>query len=513
MKKLKFSKTVYFIVLLLVSHFLWGCRGASNRMAKMAGTLMAVANGHGIPNAKEYHSDSSTPNKIMLITQSGTPHPVNELLPPEIFALTLEEVSLVGIVSPELHRYLDRCLYIGGPPITRYSSEVLIWIYEVQKGKFVGTLFINGPYPEECPRKAVVQQTTLYGDPISHEAIASQVTCFITSPKECPPLNFYVQDEGQVFPLNFYVQDVGQVSIEDLWEVALSPDGEIIAVVPDFTEYVYLWQRSDAKLLHRLDNDERASCLAFSPDGHFLAVGGFDGGLRLWQVSDGTLLQTLSHPKYVNALSFSPDGQILASTSRDSNSIHLWQVFDGSEIQTIQIRDYYYRDIKWQSIAISPDGQLLALGGSFKIPVIRISDGQVIAELHDHRGESTSLAFSPDGKFLAAGADEASLQIWRTDTWDPLYDLSGLQYGEGYIPRVDKVAFSPDGQIIALAIGRDVELRRVSDGTGVALLPVYGKYITGLAFSPDGASIMSSDSQTVRFRDIKPVLLIMQGTP
>jgi WD40 repeat protein len=72
-----------------------------------------------------------------------------------------------------------------------------------------------------------------------------------------------------------------------------------------------------------------AACVAFSPDGQILAVGGQETGsndtlIRLWRVKDGHLLHTLhGHSKRIRSVAFSPDGQMLASGGEDE-TVRLW---------------------------------------------------------------------------------------------------------------------------------------------------------------------------------------------
>jgi WD40 repeat protein len=76
--------------------------------------------------------------------------------------------------------------------------------------------------------------------------------------------------------------------------MAWSPDGEIIATATgtrspfffwDDDLHINLWRASDGTFLRRLKGHKYLIvALAFSPDGKWLASGGFDGQLGLWRI-------------------------------------------------------------------------------------------------------------------------------------------------------------------------------------------------------------------------------------
>jgi WD40 repeat protein len=72
--------------------------------------------------------------------------------------------------------------------------------------------------------------------------------------------------------------------------------------------------------------ERHASALAFSPDGHTLAVGDYGGSVTLVETaSAGVRLHFQGHLGKINDLAFSPDGKLLATAS-DDGTVLIWDL-------------------------------------------------------------------------------------------------------------------------------------------------------------------------------------------
>jgi WD40 repeat protein len=124
---------------------------------------------------------------------------------------------------------------------------------------------------------------------------------------------------------------------------------------------------------------------AFSPDGKLLASGGSDRSIKLWNVANGTVVRELlnpnvkaaAHPGWVYSLRFTPTGSRLVSAGsapRNQGYLAVWDVAGGKLLygQELPVGAIY-------SVAVSPDGERLALACGPRSPVVARSGDRATA--------------------------------------------------------------------------------------------------------------------------------------
>ncbi|OQY33111.1 MAG: hypothetical protein B6243_06815, partial [Anaerolineaceae bacterium 4572_5.2] len=211
-----------------------------------------------------------------------------------------------------------------------------------------------------------------------------------------------------------------------------------------------------------------------------LASGSNDNIIRLWDTDSGKLIRELKiegEEGWVDSVAFSPDGNILASSGYAT--IHLWRVSDGQHLQSLGTETVY-------DVAFSPDGQILASANwGETVRLWRVSDGQVLHNLHEHKGIVIGVDFSSNGNTPAALGSDNVINLWRASDGQSLQTLKR----ERHTLDVNRVAISPDANIIASVSWDDtVRLWRVSDGQQLHSMYAHKGRADAVAFSPDGRS-------------------------
>jgi WD40 repeat protein/uncharacterized caspase-like protein len=285
--------------------------------------------------------------------------------------------------------------------------------------------------------------------------------------------------------------------------VAISPDGRVLASGSEDST-VKLWDLASGREIRTLSAHTGAVLtVAFSPDGQVLASGSMDKTVKLWEIATGKELRTLSgHTDRVFSVAFGPDGQVLASGSGDS-TVEIWEVSSGKDLRTL-----FGRHDRVFSVAFSPDGKTVAGGrADSTVELWEVATGKNLRVLSGHADMVHSIAFSRDGKVLASGSLDKTVKLWEVASGKELRTLSG------HNGQVFAVAISPDGQVLASGSGDStVKLWDPAAGREIRALTNHGdpsnpdtgypERVNTVAISPNGKVLASGSDVTVKLWDV-----------
>jgi len=270
---------------------------------------------------------------------------------------------------------------------------------------------------------------------------------------------------------------------------------------------------------------------AFSPDSRLLAVSDSNDEIRVWDVRTGELVHLLRGlTMEAVGLVFSSDGKKLYSAQ--AYQPHMYLVWDLTDDQAIP--EFHPADPAWKGmtevptqwrhlpcrIAIAPDDALVATGAPDGTVVVHDATAGKNDRLPAHQFPMADIAFSADGKLLASIDIRGNVCLFRAV--DKKLSKFAAYEGQDRDSFMMALAFSPlDGSLVTLgqppralqsalrfwnledlSKRRDVTLKNwvpsgfalSPDGTIVALAGG-----TEIEFLPDGKTIMRASGNQLQF--------------
>ena len=297
------------------------------------------------------------------------------------------------------------------------------------------------------------------------------------------------------------VDKLGEMSAPSVRKVVFSQDEQIFATgAGNETDFgIKTWQSQGGALLHSFTGFSGIVWdLAYSPDGQWIASAADDqNGLRvrIWNAANGNQLVVLNGPPTASSVAFSPDGTLLAvgGLSGWPNGV-IW-IYDTGTWKMIQLLTAPGQNVT--ALVFNHDGsRLISSGTDGQIRLWYMPQGTQTKVMSAGK-QANRLALSPDGSLLASsfctktdssGCIQGGIAIWRTYDWTVMLKFEDI---------AESLAFSADDSLLISGSGPNdplIRIRRVEDWTVLRTLP--GEAFS-VALSPDMRLLVSSNWKNI----------------
>lgn len=222
------------------------------------------------------------------------------------------------------------------------------------------------------------------------------------------------------------------------------------------------------------------STLAWTRSGDRLAIGGQDGVVRIVD-RDLAEIGRVSCGAWVQRVAWSPEGHRLAIAAGKQVV-----VTDPAGAPTHQYPSLpsTVTDVAW-----TPNGERLgavAYGGlAWYQPS---ADTDALADVFEWKGSLLGLAIAPNARWACAGSQDATVHLWKLWSGDEL-SMSG------YPAKVERLAFSPEGQWLAVGCLGGLTVWDFSgkgpSGRAPASGDAHDRHIEAIAWQRDGGRLIT----------------------
>ena len=233
--------------------------------------------------------------------------------------------------------------------------------------------------------------------------------------------------------------------------------------------------------------------VAWSSEGHRLAVGRIQDGVVRVYGRDGSEVAVLETGNSIRGLAFSHDDAVVIAGT-DAAGVHVFDAATGETIRVIDLGEEVAA--RWVTVL---DASRIAVGdGDGFLSVWDFTTGERLALIEAHENEVRSMGLNAAGTVLATGGGDGVIRLWSTA------DYSQIEEWRAHGAGVRGVEWRPDGTVLASA-GEDSTVA-LWDTSSYDLLVRYERQtrpVWGLAWTPDGTKLISgSEDGSILVRDL-----------
>jgi WD40 repeat protein len=227
--------------------------------------------------------------------------------------------------------------------------------------------------------------------------------------------------------------------IEDVKKVAFSPDGKQFYMMGDDKVYFTIADAESLKIIHTLATNKKYEetsgdmtvgykgipiyDLAFSEDGKNVISSHYDGALRFWNIHTGKQVRRLNVSGRALFIQTSRDGKSILAAFQANNGDYQIKLIDAKFGKAFT--EFSGEETSFiRTLILSPDGQHFATSDILgHVLLWAMAAKKPIREFDIGPSGNQTIAFSPDGRVLAVGGKNQNLFLYEVPTGNKLWQL------------------------------------------------------------------------------------------
>ncbi|KAI1090771.1 WD40 repeat-like protein [Rostrohypoxylon terebratum] len=226
------------------------------------------------------------------------------------------------------------------------------------------------------------------------------------------------------------------------------------------------------------------SCMDFSSDQNFVAVGTMESYIRVWSV-DGQALKSRLPTDTENTNNrklYGHSGPVYSVAFSDAIANLDRNIYEGEGEGDTEGPDDGKPDTR--------PSLLLSCGFDGEIRMWSLDVWTCLCVFKGHHGPVYSLQWSPHGHYFVTGGWDKSVRLWSQD------HISALRIMVGHDTAISEVAWHPNGMYVFSAsdeIDKSIRMWSITSGDCLRIFNGHVEFISALKCSPNGKILASAD--------------------
>lgn len=245
--------------------------------------------------------------------------------------------------------------------------------------------------------------------------------------------------------------------------------------------------------------------ITYSPDGTYIASGGYDSYIKIWDSCNGrdvTSLHITDGP--ITALKYINNTPYLAASGHNG-ILRIWDITGSYNMRSFRLGS----GSLWSISPNSTSSSIAVCGDNSYLALINSDNYEIRTFPKQHKGKIFTALYSPDDLTVASGGDDGRIIVWDAHRGTPIKIITG-HYG-----AVRSMFYHPSGSYL-WSSGDDGLIIKwdIKSGTPVSTTNAHKGPIRSITLSPEGHSYASAgDDGYVRIWNLKDNSVIHEFRP